>query len=54
LNTIQADEVYAVCHPDHVASAKVRKRLGLQYAGLQTWYSKKMVTYQVTSKLCLK
>ena len=53
-NTIQAEEVYAVCHPDNLASAKVMKRLGMQYAGLQTWYGKNVVTYQVTSKLYLK
>lgn len=53
-NTIQADEIYAVCHPDNLASAKVMKRLGMQYAGLQTWYGKNVVTYQVTSKLYLK
>lgn len=53
-NTIQADEIYAVCHPDNLASAKVMKRLGMQYAGLQTWYGENLVTYQVTSQLYLK
>ena len=53
-NTIQADEIYAVCHPDNAASARVMQRLGMQYAGLQTWYGKTVVTYQVTSQLYLK
>ena len=49
-NTIHADELYAVCHPDNVASANVMKRLGMQYAGLQTWYGKDVATYQVTAQ----
>lgn len=53
-NTVLADEIYAVCHPDNVASANVMKRLGMQYAGLQTWYGKNLVTYQVTATLYLK
>jgi RimJ/RimL family protein N-acetyltransferase len=53
-NTIQAEEVYAVCHPDNVASARVMQRLGMQYAGLQIWYGKTVVTHQVTSQLYLK
>jgi len=30
------------------------QRLGMQYAGLQTWYGKTVVTYQLTSQLYLK
>jgi len=53
-DTVHADEIYAVCHPDNVASANVMKRLGMQCAGLQTWYGKNLVTYQITAKLYSK
>ncbi|MCF8169391.1 MAG: GNAT family N-acetyltransferase [Rhodoferax sp.] len=50
-NTVHADELYAVCHPDNFASANVMKRLGMQYGGLQTWYGKNLTTYQTTTVL---
>ncbi len=48
-DSIRADELYAVCNPDNVASAKVMQRLGMQDCGLQTWYDKRLLTYQITS-----
>jgi RimJ/RimL family protein N-acetyltransferase len=45
-NTIHADDLYAVCDPDNLASASVMKRLGMQDSGLQTWYGKSLATYQ--------
>jgi RimJ/RimL family protein N-acetyltransferase len=49
-DTIRADEVYAVCDPNNIASASVMKRLGMQDRGLQTWYGKRMATYQVSAR----
>jgi RimJ/RimL family protein N-acetyltransferase len=50
-DTVHADELYAVCDPDNTASANVMKRLGMQYAGLQTWYGKSLATYRTTAML---
>lgn len=47
--TLRADELYAVCHPDNAASARVMQRLGMRDAGLQTWYGKRVQTYQLTA-----
>jgi RimJ/RimL family protein N-acetyltransferase len=49
-DTIHADELYAVCDPDNIASASVMKRLGMQSCGLQTWYGKSLATYQTTAQ----
>jgi len=49
-DVIHADEIYAVCHPDNVASAAVMKRLGMQDCGLQTWYGKSVTTYQIHAR----
>ena len=53
-NTVHADQLYAVCHPDNTASANVMKRLGMQYVELQTWYGKNLATYQTTAHLYSK
>jgi RimJ/RimL family protein N-acetyltransferase len=47
--TLRADELYAVCDPDNVASARVMQRLGMQDCGLQAWYGKRLLTHQVTA-----
>ncbi len=49
-DTIHAQELYAVCDPDNVASASVMKRLGMQICGLQTWYGKSLATYQINAQ----
>jgi len=45
--TLRADELLAVCHPDNHASASVMQRLGMRHCGLQTWYGKPLATYQI-------
>jgi ribosomal-protein-alanine N-acetyltransferase len=45
-DTLHADQLYAVCHPDNVASARVMQRLGMQDCGLQTWYGKPVATFR--------
>lgn len=49
-DTLRADELYAVCHPDNLASAKVMQRLGMQHGGLQDWYGKPLTTYRVSAQ----
>jgi ribosomal-protein-alanine N-acetyltransferase len=46
-DTVHAEELYAVCHPDNAASAQVMKRLGMQDGGLQTWYGLSLATYSM-------
>jgi RimJ/RimL family protein N-acetyltransferase len=49
-DALQVDELYAVCDPANVASARVMKRLGMQDRGLQTWYGKRLATHQVNAR----
>jgi RimJ/RimL family protein N-acetyltransferase len=49
-DTVQVDELYAVCHPDNAASAQVMKRLGMQDCGLQTWYGLNLATYCIKAQ----
>lgn len=44
---IRAEELYAVCDPDNLASASVMKRLGMQDVGLQLWYGKRLATHRI-------
>lgn len=44
--TVRAVELYAVCEPDNLASARVMQRLGMQDRGLQAWYGKSLRTFQ--------
>ena len=45
--TLHADELLAVCHPDNKASWTVMERLGMQPQGLQRWYGKELTTYRI-------
>jgi RimJ/RimL family protein N-acetyltransferase len=49
-DTLSAEELYAVCHPDNTASARVMLRLGMEHRGLQTWFGKSLATYQVDAR----
>jgi RimJ/RimL family protein N-acetyltransferase len=48
-DTLHVDELYAVCDPANIASARVMQRLGMQDLGLQTWYGKHLATYQTSA-----
>ena len=50
-DTLRAEELYAVCDPQNIASAGVMKRLGMQECGLQTWYGKLLATYRIDTRL---
>ena len=52
--TIRAEELYAVCDPDNLASSSVMKRLGMQDVGLQLWYGKRLATYQINARQWLE
>jgi RimJ/RimL family protein N-acetyltransferase len=45
--TLHADELLAVCHPDNKASWTVMERLGMQPQGPQHWYGKEVTTYRI-------
>lgn len=49
-DTLGAEELLAVCHPDNTASARVMLRLGMRHLGLQTWFGKPLATYQVDAR----
>ena len=42
-----AEELFAVCHPENLDSAKVMQRIGMQLQGLQHWYGKEVTTYRI-------
>ncbi len=44
-----AQEVYAVCEPENVASSRVMERLGMHALGLQRWYGREMATYAISA-----
>ena len=45
---LHATELYAVCHPDNVASQAVMRKLGMQHRGLETWYAQSVATYSLS------
>ena len=46
-DALKASELFAVCDPANLASAKVMQRLGMQELGLQRWYGKDLLTYRL-------
>jgi RimJ/RimL family protein N-acetyltransferase len=46
-DTVGADEVLAVAHPDNAASIKVMQRLGMHYVGIETHYDMPCVVYRL-------
>lgn len=47
--TLRADVLYAVCHPDNAASASVMKRLAMRYRGIEIWYDMPLAAYEISS-----
>ena len=43
----RAGELFAVCHPENIASASVMARLGMQDLGLQHWYGEDVTTCRI-------
>jgi RimJ/RimL family protein N-acetyltransferase len=44
-DSLSANELIAVRHPDNAASARVMDRLRMQYRGLETWYGEVLATH---------
>ena len=53
-DSLAAQELIAVRHPDNVASARVMDRLHMHYRGLETWYGTLEATHVVTRDDWLK
>jgi RimJ/RimL family protein N-acetyltransferase len=47
---LNAGELYAVCDPANLASARVMQRLGMAAQGLQTWYGMFLATYRIDAR----
>lgn len=45
---LDAPLLVAICHPDNAASAKLMRRLGMRYRGLETWYEAPHVVHEIT------
>jgi len=43
--TLAAEELLAVRHPDNVESSRVMDRLGMRYRGLERWYGTTVATH---------
>ena len=53
-DTLAAQELIAVRHPENVASARVMDRLRMRYRGLETWYGEPVATHMVSREEWLK
>ena len=47
-DTLGAPQLCALCLPENEASAKLMRRLGIRYRGLETWYERPHAVYAVT------
>jgi RimJ/RimL family protein N-acetyltransferase len=45
---LNAPLMCSVCHPENKASARVMERLGMRYAGEETWYNMATSRYDIT------
>lgn len=45
---VGADVLYAVCEPDNAASIAVMVKLGMTPRGLECWYARTLMTYEMT------
>jgi RimJ/RimL family protein N-acetyltransferase len=46
---LNADVLYAVCHPENRASIAVMMRLGMRCRGLEIWYAQSVVACELTA-----
>lgn len=47
-DTLQAPLLLAVCHTENQASARVMRRLGMRYRGVERWYDMDTAVYEMT------
>ncbi|MET3108110.1 RimJ/RimL family protein N-acetyltransferase [Oxalobacteraceae bacterium GrIS 2.11] len=48
--TLQAQELIAVCHPENAASELVMKKLGMTYRGIERWYDLDLPAYHMAKE----
>ncbi len=48
--TVDIDNLYALCHQENTSSEKVMRRIGMQYHGIQRWYSLDVSVYKFTKQ----
>lgn len=46
--TLNAELLCAVCHPENHASSRVMERLGMRYKGEEVWYDMDTTVYEMT------
>jgi RimJ/RimL family protein N-acetyltransferase len=47
-DTLNTPQLASVCHVDNAASAKVMRRLGMRYRGIERWYDMDVLAYEMT------
>lgn len=47
-DTLAAQELLAVRHPDNIDSQRVMERLGMRYRGLERWYGEPLATHAMS------
>lgn len=47
-DTLGADKLCAVCHPENRNSSRVMERLGMHYKGDEIWYDMNTAVYEIT------
>jgi len=46
--TLEANLLCAVCHPENIASVAVMKKLGMRFRSVEEWYSASDLTFEIT------
>jgi RimJ/RimL family protein N-acetyltransferase len=46
---LKAPLLAAICQPQNLDSAKVMRRLGMRYRGIETWHAQEVAVYDITS-----
>lgn len=47
-DTVNIDELYALCHQENKSSERVMQRLGMQYHGISHWYGLDVFVYKMS------
>ena len=47
-DTLHAPLLVAICHPENADSAKIMRRLGMRYRGLETWNDRPHAVYEIS------
>ncbi|WP_292045348.1 GNAT family N-acetyltransferase [Massilia sp. UBA6681] len=44
---LEAPSLAAICHPENADSAKVMRRLGMRYRGIENWHAQTVAVYDI-------